>query len=312
MSMDYNFIVAQEEAGKRLDVYLSEKIKGCSRTLIQRLILNKEVLVSHAFPEESKALCPKSHYKVNPGDTIHFVINESKPPRLVPQDIPLKIVHEDDCILVIDKPSGLTVHPGAGSRSGTLANALLYYTKNLSTVNPERPGIVHRLDRETSGLMVIAKNNAAHLNLTKQFSAHTVKKKYIAVVKGRVEFDEGEIDLPIGRHKKDFRRQAVSFVDSKPAFTGYKVLRRLDNATLLELTPQTGRTHQLRVHLAHIGYPILGDSKYGRPARLKSGGPSEFGRLALHAKELGFKHPGSGAFVSFTSELPKEFTEAFK
>lgn len=294
-------MVKEEEAGKRLDVYLSEKIKGCSRTLIQRLILNKEVLVSHAFPKESKALCPKSHYKVNSGDAIHFVISESEPAHLIPQDIPLKIIYEDDCILVIDKPSGLIVHPGAGSSSGTLVNALLSYTKNLSTVNLERPGIVHRLDKETSGLMVIAKNNAAHLNLTKQFSSHTVKKKYIALVKGRVEFDEGVIDLPIGRHKRDFRRQAVSFIDSKPAFTGYKVLKRLDNTTLLELAPQTGRTHQLRVHLAYLGHPILGDSKYGRP--------SDFGRLALHAMELGFKHPESGAFVSFASELPKEFVE---
>ncbi|TAN60110.1 RluA family pseudouridine synthase [bacterium] len=304
MPMDYNFVVTEEESGKRLDIYLSEKIKGCSRTLIQRLIFNKEVLVSHAFPDESKALCPKSHYKVNPGDAIHFVINESKPALLVPQDIPLKIIYEDDCILVIDKPSGLTVHPGAGSRSGTLVNALLSYTKNLSTVNPERPGIVHRLDKETSGLMVIARNNAAHLNLAKQFSAHTVKKKYVALVNGRVEFDEGVIDLPIGRHKGDFRRQAVSFVDSRPAFTGYKVLKRFDDATFLELAPQTGRTHQLRVHLAHIGHPILGDSKYGRP--------SDFGRLALHAMELGFRHPESGVFVSFTSELPKEFIGALK
>lgn len=293
--MEYNFAVAKEEAGKRLDVYLCEKIKGdYSRTFIKQLILNKEVLVN-------KTGHPKPHSKVNAGDTIQVVIAESMPAQIIPESIKFKIIYEDDDILVIDKPAGLTVHPGAGRRSGTLVNALIAYTQNLSALNPERPGIVHRLDKETSGIMVIAKNNSAHLNLVKQFSAHTIKKKYAAIVKGNVEFDEGLINVPIGRHKRDFRRQAVSFVNSKSALTKYRVLKRLPNATLLELVPETGRTHQLRVHLAHIGHPILGDTKYGRYA------VSDFGRLALHAKELGFVHPKSGALVTFVSDSPLEF-----
>lgn len=285
-------MVAKEEALRRLDVFLSERIKeGCSRTFIKQLILSRGVMVNKAYV--------KPHYKVNAGDSIRVVLPERSPAEIIPQRIELKIIYEDDDIMVIDKPSGLTVHPGAGRSSGTLVNALAAYTRNLSSINPERPGIVHRLDKDTSGLMVLAKNNAAHLNLAKQFSRHTVKKKYAALVRGRVEFDEGLIDLPIGRHRRDFRRRSVSFVHSKPALTSYRVLKRLAGTTLLELVPETGRTHQLRVHLAHIGHPILGDVKYGRGA--------DFGRLALHARELGFMHPKSGKFVSFVSDLPQEF-----
>lgn len=290
--MVHNLVVSKEDSGKRIDLFLIDKIKqGCSRSFIQRLILNKEVLLNDNFV--------KSHHKVTLGDSIQVTIPESKPAQIIPEDIKLKIIYEDDDILVIDKPSGLVVHPAVGNRCGTLVNGLLAYTKNLSTINPERPGIVHRLDKETSGVMVIAKNNSAHLNLTKQFSRHTIKRKYIAIVRGRLELDEGIIDLPIGRHKKDFRRLEVSFTNARYAITRYKVLNRFNSATMLELTPKTGRTHQLRVHLAHLGYPILGDAKYGRGL--------EFFRLALHATELGFLHPRSAAFVSFSSPLPLEF-----
>ena len=295
--MVYNFTVSQEDLGKRIDVFLTDKLKdNHSRTFIQRLILNKDILLN------GRAVKPNQ--KLNLSDTIQVTVPESTAHQINPEDIKLKVIYEDDDILVIDKPSGLVVHPGAGNLSGTLVNALLAHTRNLSAVNPQRPGIVHRLDNGTSGVMVVAKNNLAHLKLIKQFSTHRVKKKYIAIVKGKVECDEGIIDLPIGRHKRDFKRQAVSFVNARPAVTNYKVLRRFgDYATLLELNPQTGRTHQLRVHLAHLGHPILGDSKYGTTAQ------PDFSRLALHALELGFSHPQTKKFLSFTSELPAEFTK---
>ena len=287
--MVYNFTVSQEDLGKRIDVFLTDKLKdNHSRTFIQRLILNKDILLN------GRAVKPNQ--KLNLSDTIQVTVPESAAHQINPEDIKLKVIYEDDDILVIDKPSGLVVHPGAGNLSGTLVN--------LSAVNPQRPGIVHRLDKETSGVMVAAKNNLAHLKLIKQFSTHRIKKKYIAIVKGKVECDEGIIDLPIGRHKRDFKRQAVSFVNARPAVTNYKVLRRFgDYATLLELTPQTGRTHQLRVHLAHLGHPILGDSKYGTKTQ------PDFPRLALHALELGIFHPQTKKFLSFSSELPAEFTK---
>ena len=295
--MVYNFTVSQEDLGKRIDVFLTDKLKdNHSRTFIQRLILNKDILLN------GRAVKPNQ--KLNLSDTIQVTVPESAAHQINPEDIKLKVIYEDDDILVIDKPSGLVVHPGAGNLSGTLVNALLAHTRNLSAVNPQRPGTVHRLDKGTSGVMVVAKNNLAHLKLIKQFSTHRIKKKYIAIVKGKVECDEGIIDLPIGRHKRDFKRQAVSFVNARPAVTNYKVLRRFDDyATLLELNPQTGRTHQLRVHLAHLGHPILGDSKYGTAAQ------PDFPRLALHALELGIFHPQTKKFLSFSSELPAEFTK---
>ena len=295
--MVYNFTVSQEDLGKRIDVFLTDKLKdNHSRTFIQRLILSKDILLN-SQPVKSK-------HKLNLGDNIQVTVSESAAHQINPEDIKLKVIYEDEDILVIDKPSGLVVHPGAGNLCGTLVNALLAYTKNLSDVNPQRPGIVHRLDKETSGVMVVAKNNPAHLRLVRQFSTHRIKRKYIAIVKGKVECDEGIIDLPIGRHKRDFKRQAVSFVNSRPAITNYKVLRRFaDYTTLLELSPQTGRTHQLRVHLAHLGHPILGDSKYGTAAQ------PDFPRLALHALELEFSHPKTKKSLSFSSELPAEFTK---
>ncbi len=296
--MVHTFVVSKEDSGKRLDVFLTEKIgSGYSRTFIQRLILNNAISVNNAYA--------KPHLKVNPADVVSAAISPPSSPAILPEAIPFTIMYEDEDILVIDKPSGLTVHPGVGNQSGTLVNALCSHTRTLSSINPVRPGIVHRLDKETSGVMVVAKTNAAHLNLAKQFAKHTIKRKYIAIVKGTVELDEGIIDLPIGRHKRDFRRLQVSFSDcSRYAITRYKVIKRLADTTIVELTPKTGRTHQLRVHLAHIGYPILGDSKYGRI--------SEFSRLALHAKELGFFHPKSSGFVSFSSELPREFVDFCK
>lgn len=292
--MEHHFKVGEEGAGKRIDLFLAQELKkyGSSRSFLQQLILNKGVLLNNQPV--------KPHHKLRIQDSIQVNIPKLPAAVITAEEIGLKIIYEDNDILVIDKPAGLVVHPGAGNQSGTLVNALLAHSANLSSVNPHRPGIVHRLDKETSGVMVIARNNAAHLNLAEQFSAHTIKRTYIALVSGSVELDEGVIDLPIGRHKKDFRRQSVSFVRSRNALTRYKVLKRFTKATVLELVPETGRTHQLRVHLAHLGYPILGDAKYGRK--------SDFIRLALHARDLGFLHPRNSKFVSFQSELPQAFS----
>jgi 23S rRNA pseudouridine1911/1915/1917 synthase len=194
------------------------------------------------------------------------------------------------------------VHPASGNYEHTLVNALLYHLKNLSDVNPNRPGIVHRLDKGTSGLIVIAKNNFAHQSLVHQFARHSIKRKYIAIVNGKVEFDENIIELPIGRHPFKRKKMSVGFSSkTKYAKTYYRTLKRTKDFSLLELEPFTGRTHQLRVHLAFLGHPILGDDKYGKN--------NELGRLLLHAQSIGFMHPRTGKFVEFSSAMPKEFQQ---
>lgn len=283
----------------RIDLFLLEFSKandlGFSRVFIQKLISGGSVTLAR----EEKL---KSHYKAKAGDEFKVIIEDKKPNELKAENIPLDIVYQDDDLAIMNKPVGLVVHPAPGNYEHTLVNALLYHFKNLSDLSPQRPGIVHRLDKETSGLMVIAKNNSSHLVLASQFAKHSIKRKYIALVKGRVEFDENVIELPIGRHPVKRKNMAVSFKgSSKPAKTRYRTLKRAKDFSLLELEPFTGRTHQLRVHLAFIGHPILGDAKYGRD--------NNFSRLALHAKYLGFFHPVSGKFIEFSSEMPKEFKE---
>lgn len=281
----------------RLDVFLTQFSNnnnlGLSRSFIKKLIQEGKILIPGGLGEL------KPHYKVKRDDTLKVIIEEKKPGILKAEDIALDIVYEDEDLAIINKPAGLVVHPAPGNYEHTLANALLYHFKNLSDINPQRPGIVHRLDKETSGLLVIAKNNATHLALTKQFAKHTIKRKYIAVVKGKMEFDENVIELPIGRHPVKRKNMSVGFgQNSKYAKTYYRTLKRTQDFSLLELEPFTGRTHQLRVHLAFLGHPILGDNKYGRN--------NEFKRLCLHAESLGFIHPRSGNFIEFSSDIPKE------
>ena len=292
-----NFKVDQDSANLRIDVFLASLLKDHSRTALKNLIINGLVLVN------KKKIKP--HYSLKLDDNIEIEIPTKEGLTLAPEDIPLDIVYEDEDLIVLNKQSGIVVHPGAGNTKSTLVNALLHHTKKLSSISPQRPGIVHRLDKETSGLMVIARNNFIHLELAKQFRKHSIKRRYIALVRGRVEFKEGVIDLPINRHPLNRKSMAVSFnPDAKKAETHYRIIKRFDNFTLLELFPKTGRTHQLRVHLAYLKHPVLGDSKYGNK--------NDFSRLALHAKDLGFSHPQKGQFLEFTSLLPKEMRDAIK
>ncbi len=291
--------VLPEEAKIRLDLFLtdySEKNNlGLSRTAIQKLIREGNVFLN------SEAI-NKPHHKVEFSNQIRVIVPEKEKAGFLPEEIPLEVVYEDDDVLVINKQSGLVVHPAAGNQEHTLVNALLGRKMQLSDINKNRPGIVHRLDKETSGLLVVAKNNAAHLKLAKQFAQHSIARKYIAIVCGRVEFDEDVIEAPIGRDPLRRKSMAVSYApNNKYAKTHYKTLKRSKNFSLLELRPFTGRTHQLRVHLAHLGYPILGDTKYGKN--------KNFVRLALHAQELGFIHPSTNKLVHFTSELPAELQD---
>lgn len=286
----------------RLDLLLADYALrnnlGLSRTIFQKLIREGKVFLN-------SKIVNKPHHKLNPLDTLQVFLPEQEKTEFLPEQIPLDIVYEDKDILVINKQTGLVVHPAPGNRAHTLVNALLGRSMELSDINKNRPGIVHRLDKETSGLLVIAKNNASHLKLVKQFAQHSIQRKYIAIVSGRVEFDEDVIEAPIGRHPLKRKNMAVSFTqNTKYAKTFYKTLKRSRDFTLLELKPFTGRTHQLRVHLAYLGHPILGDAKYGNK--------DSFLRLALHAQEIGFIHPSTGKPMHFTSKIPLEFQDFVK
>jgi len=296
---EYVLIVPAEDANKRLDLFLMDFSKrnnlGLSRTYLQKLISQGQITVNSAD-------LIKQHFKIKSGDEIRVRIEDKKTGTLKAEDIPLNVIYEDEDLAIINKDPGIVVHPAPGNSEHTLVNALLYRFNNLSNIHPQRPGIVHRLDKETSGLLVIAKNDASHLALARQFADHAIKRKYIALVKGKMEFDENVIELPIGRHPYKRKNMSVGFgKNTKYAKTHYRTLKRSEDFSLLELEPFTGRTHQLRVHLAFLGHPVLGDTKYGRN--------NEFGRLALHAKYIGFVHPRTGKFIDFTCEIPREFSK---
>ncbi len=294
---EYMIRVSGAQEGMRLDLLISAFAKegnlGLSRTSIQELISGGQVSVNG-----SSAIKP--HYRAKSSDAVKISVKDKVKTTLQPEDIPLEVIYEDKDLAIINKPIGLVVHPAPGNYKHTLVNALLFRFKDLSDINPQRPGIVHRLDKDTSGILVIAKNNSSHLKLSAQFADHSIKRKYAAIVKGRMEFDENVIEAPIGRHVIKRESMAVDFSDkSRYAKTYYRTLKRFGDYSLLSLEPFTGRTHQLRVHLAFIGHPILGDKKYGKS--------NDFTRLALHAQSLGFIHPFSGKFVEFNSSLPQEF-----
>ena len=288
-------IVADEE-NVRLDAYVAKKC-NISRAMVQKLIQEGNILVNEVAKKDS--------YKVQLGDEIEVNIPEAKEIGLKPENIELEIVYEDNDIIVVNKPKGLVVHPANGNPDGTLVNAIMAICKDsLSGIGGEiRPGIVHRLDKDTSGLIIVAKNDQAHINMSKEIKDRQVKKIYIALVRGRVAENEATINMPIGRSTKDRKKMAVR-KDGKEAITHFKVIKRYHNYTLLEVKIDTGRTHQIRVHMAEIGHPVVGDMVY-------SNGKNEFGveGQMLHAKSLDFKHPITGKQMHLEAELPGYFKE---
>lgn len=276
-------------AGRRLDRFIAEAHPELSRSYIQRLIDGGRVTVN--------GRPAKASLRVSAGDRIALTVPPPAPAAPLPEEMPLRIVYEDADLLVVDKPAGLTVHPAPGHPSHTLVNAVLAHCPELAGVGGSmRPGIVHRLDKDTSGLMVVAKNDAAHRDLSSQMKARSVTKRYLVLVHGRVSPDTGVVEAPVGRDPRNRKRMAV-VAGGREARTHYRVVRYLDNHTLLEVTLETGRTHQIRVHLAAIGYPVVGDEVYGRR-------PPVPGRQFVHACFLGFTLPSSGERVEFSSDLP--------
>ena len=296
------FIVENEETGKRIDAYLAGKDEDISRVAVQRLIKEEKILVN-----DKKV---KASYKVQEGDRITVEEEQAKEIELKAQNIPVEIIYEDKDIIVVNKPKGLVVHPGSGNPDGTLVNSLMNICKDsLSGIGGEiRPGIVHRLDKDTSGILVVAKNDKSHINLSEQIKNHEVEKTYIALVRGLVKENEAVINMPIGRSQKDRKKMAV-VQNGKNAITNFKVLERYtqDNCTLLEVKIETGRTHQIRVHLAQIGYPVIGDCVY-------SNGKNKWGikGQCLHSKSLKFKHPITGEKMFLEAKLPEYFEKVVK
>lgn len=292
----YRFFVAPAEEGMRLDLYLTDHIPVASRSLLAGIIRAGRVLVQGG-------VLRKAGYRLRQGDEILVTLPQPARLEVAPEEVPFSIIHEDDFILVIAKPPGIVVHPACGHNSGTLVHGLLYSCDSLSGINGKlRPGIVHRLDKDTSGVMVVAKNDLAHHALVQQFKNRQVKKVYHAIVGGRFERRQGRIDLPIGRHSVHRRKMAVREKTGRPAVTEWRVIADfVEPFTYLELRPETGRTHQIRVHMAHLGHPLVGDSLYGK--KNSDRGTLRIERQCLHASVLSFMHPETGEFVSFKAPL---------
>lgn len=296
MTTETILLIAETEAS-RIDAYLAANT-DLTRSKIQKLIKDGAVALNGKACKASSAVCA--------GDSIRILVPETDGDRLPePENTPLDVVYEDDDLAVINKPKGMVVHPAPGNPSGTLVNALLYRFQTLSGAGGEiRPGIVHRIDRMTSGLLVVAKNDFAHEALARQFADHTAHREYLCLVHGNLKEDSGTVDAPIGRHKTDRKRMAVT-EDGRRAVTHWHVLERFGTETLLDVRLETGRTHQIRVHMAYIKHPILGDEVYGSPApKLGLNGQ------ALHGYRLTFSHPRTGETMSFTAPLPDDFTTA--
>ena len=284
-----------EGSEERLDLFLARQGQGLTRSQARRLMEEGQVLLNGSVPKASQ--------KLRPGDRVSVTVPPPRPASLAPESIPLDVVYQDKELLVIDKPPGLAVHPSPGHPSHTLVNALLAICPDLSGIGGEmRPGIVHRLDKDTSGLMVAAKTSRAHLDISGQIKARTVRKGYLALVRGRIQPAEGVIEAPIGRDRRDRKRMAI-VLDGRDARTRYKILRDFADHSFLEVFPETGRTHQIRVHLASKGHPLVGDSLYGKPGPLLD-------RQFLHAHLLGFRHPATGEYLEFTSPLPLDLRRA--
>lgn len=318
VTVDNRELVFEENAGKRVDAYVAEQVPELSRSMVQKLIANGNVLVNTAQARPSQ--------KLQPGDVISVTVPPAEPTEIAAEDIPLDIVYEDEHIMVINKAKGMTVHPAPGSQRGTLVNAILAHSDDLSGIGGvERPGIVHRLDKDTSGLLVVAKTDAAHASLQQQIQHRTAERRYYALVWGSAKFNEAVVDAPIGRHPTD--RQKMSVIKdtgrytAREAVTNLKVVERFDHFTLLEAKLETGRTHQIRVHCTFIGHPVVGDPVYGGTKRAL---PSSMSKLqhkdlaslieglrgqALHAFSLAFEHPITGEKLSFEAPLPRDMAD---
>jgi 23S rRNA pseudouridine1911/1915/1917 synthase len=286
--------VLEEMEGERLDLFVTESMDGLSRVLVQNLIKAGQVKVN--------GQAVKSSYHIRAGDEVEVEVPVPQAVEIVAQDISLPILYQDEDLVVVDKPKGLVVHPAHGNWDNTLVNALLFHIHDLSGINGElRPGIVHRLDKDTSGVMVVAKNDAAHRSLAEQIRVHSIKREYIALVHGVIKENLGTIDAPIGRSLLDRKKMAV-VKDGRPAISHYEVLQRFHNYSLVKVSLMTGRTHQIRVHFAYIKHPVVGDPLYG-PVKKHFDLDSQ----ALHAQLLGFDHPRSGEYMEFVSPLPEYF-----
>lgn len=292
----FDLIIEKEQTGQRIDKYLSEELEGTSRSYIQKLLENGEVTVNN------KQI--KANYKLREKDMVQVTLPDPEELNLEPENIPLSILYEDEHLLVVDKPKGMVVHPAAGHMTGTLVHALLYHCKDqLSGINGvSRPGIVHRIDQNTTGALVICKTDAAHRDLAEQLKVHSITRKYRAIVCGNVREDEGTIHTTIGRDPKGRKKMAPNVPNGKDAVTHYKVLERFGNYTYMEFQLETGRTHQIRVHMRSIGHPILGDDIYG-PAKC----PFKLEGQTLHAMVLGFIHPIQKEYMEFSAPIPEYF-----
>ena len=299
--MKKEIFVTEEISGDRIDKFLSEQCEELSRSFLQKLLKSGEVYVN------TKAVKPS--YKVTEGDMISFEVPEAVEPEILPEDIPLEILYEDHDVVLVNKPKGMVVHPAAGHYTGTLVNALMFHCKDdLSGINGVmRPGIVHRIDMDTTGVLIICKNDLSHNSIAEQLKEHSITRRYQAIVHGNLKNDEGVIDAPVGRHPQDRKKMCINHQNGKNAVTHYKVLNRFNGYTHIECRLETGRTHQIRVHMSSIGHPLLGDQVYG-PAK----SPFKLQGQTLHAGILGFIHPRTGNYMEFEAPLPEYFSKLLR
>lgn len=295
---EFNFFISSENQGERIDKFLSSKLSNISRSYIHKLIEDGNITVNQNSVNKK--------YKLSKNDMINVKIPEPQELEVIAEKIPLDIVYEDNDLLIVNKPKNMVVHPAPGNYSGTLVNALLYHCKNsLSGINGIiRPGIVHRIDKDTSGLLIVAKNDTSHKELAEQIKNHSFTRKYEAIVYGKLKEDTGTINANIARHKTDRKKMAVVPLLGRNAITHYTVLKRYGNFTHIKLKLETGRTHQIRVHMSYIGHPVVGDEVYANPKN----NPFKFLKgQCLHAKTIGFIHPATKEYMEFTSSLPEYF-----
>ena len=287
-----------EHEDQRIDRYLTEMLPEQSRSFFQKLIRDGFVMVNH--------IIVKVNYRLKTGDLIEIDIPDAVPTEIVPENIPLDILYEDDDLLIVNKPKGMVVHPAVGHSTGTLVNAIMYHCQgNLSGINGEiRPGIVHRIDKDTTGSLIICKNDEAHRNIAEQIKEHSVTRRYVGVVAGTFSEESGTVEGAIGRHPNDRKRMTINEKNGKPAVTHYRVLQTLKGASFMEFELETGRTHQIRVHMASISHPLLGDTVYGN-----SKNPYQLQGQALHARTIGFIHPTTGEYIEVSAPIPEYMTE---